>query len=39
VDLVALSHDGSELQAGDDAVIVAMEDGKALVIPRSEIFD
>lgn len=39
VDFVALSNDGSELEAGEDAVIVAMENGKAMVIPRSAIFD
>lgn len=39
VDFVALSNDGSELQAGEDAVIVALENGKAMVIPKSAIFD
>jgi membrane protein implicated in regulation of membrane protease activity len=39
VDYMALPHDGSSLEVGDDAVIVAMENGKAMVIPKSEIFD
>ncbi len=39
VDFVAVSNDGSELHVGDEAVIVAMENGKALVIPKSAIFD
>jgi len=39
VDFVALSNDGTELLVGDEAVIVAMENGKAMVIPKSAIFD
>lgn len=39
VDFIALSSDGSELLVGDEAVIVAMENGKAMVIPKSAIFD
>lgn len=39
VDFIALSSDGSEIPVGEQAVIVAMEDGKAMVIPKSAIFD
>lgn len=39
LDLLALSQEDSVIEAGSDAIIVAIEDDRARVVPRAVLFD
>lgn len=39
VDMLALTQDGSTVEVGEEVIVVAIEGDRAMIVPRSALFD